>query len=387
MVERNAIEAPAETSPTPPAALSSFIWAIDPSLSSESELPEPTLAASVLPKPAASELAQSRSLKEVVQHAVGKDLQQVEHLLRAATSSRFAEVEELCRSAGAIGGKRLRPILLFLSAKAVADTRPNYRTERDLCSIAAAVELVHAASLVHDDVMDHATLRRHQPTVSEIAGNSAAVLLGDLLFTRAYGLAAQCVSTLPARQIAAAATRLCEGELRQQASAGHWAMDQSKYRSLLLQKTGALCAVSCRLGGWRAGGSRKQVRALARFGSCLGLAFQIHDDWLDYWGSEQVGKTLGTDLAQLKPTLPLIRLLAKADVAQRSRLIAMLESGESTQLAEFRARLNGSDAAQYTLRAARGYAEKAKLQLLELPASEYRDCLCAVAEYSILRDR
>lgn len=340
---------------------------------------------------AASTAAQE--LASRVQYCVGEELAQVEKLLRDATSSRYAEVEQLCRSAAAMGGKRLRPTLVILAAQAIAGSGPSaakreldHRTRHDLCAIAAAVELVHAASLVHDDVMDGASQRRHQPTIVGQAGNSAAVLLGDLLFTRAYASAARCRSTLPARKIAAAATRLCEGELRQQASAGYWGMSHQFYRSLLLQKTGALCRVSSQLGSWRAGGDRQQTLALARFGSQLGLAFQIHDDWLDYWGTERVGKTLGTDLAQAKPTLPLIRLLETSPLSERQQLIAQLDAGGPGELSEVRAALGRCDAAEYTLTTARACARRAQQQLACLAPSAAKDCLIAVAEYSVQRD-
>ncbi len=326
-------------------------------------------------------------LRLVVNRFVGAELEQVERLLRSATSSRYDEVATLCRSAAAMGGKRLRPTLVFLAGKVVGANAWDHRTQHDLSAIAASVELVHAASLVHDDVMDHAVERRHQMTIAGLAGNSAAVLLGDLLFTQAYGLAARCKSTVPARQIAAAATKLCTGELRQQASAGDWSMSRSQYRSLLLQKTGALCGVSCRLGAWRSGGSRSQVKALTNFGNWLGLAFQVFDDWLDYWGTEQVGKTLGTDLAQAKPTLPLIRLLETATPSHRQRLTGLLARADHAAMTEIRASLESSDAAEFTLQMARRSADRAKRYLSELPDSEVRACLSAVADYSIVRDR
>ncbi len=344
----------------------------------------PSISDSASPPTADSVVAQT--LAGRVRQCVGEELSQVEKLLRDATASRYSEVEQLCRSAAAMGGKRLRPTLVLLSAQAIAGQSLNHREQHDLAAISAAVELVHAASLVHDDVMDGAMQRRHQTTIVGQAGNSAAVLLGDLLFTHAYALAARCRSTLPARRIAAAATQLCAGELRQQASAGCWGMSHRTYRSLLLQKTGALCRVSSQLGCWRAGGDRAQTRGLARFGSQLGLAFQIHDDWLDYWGTEQVGKTLGTDLAQAKPTLPLIRLLKTVSPRERERLVAQLDAGGPDDLAAVRASLDRSDAGRYTLATARKLARRAQRQLDVLPDSAAKDCLIALAEYSVQRE-
>lgn len=345
----------------------------------------------VLPPAALSSCMQSHEqFKTSVKQCIGAELEQVEKLIRAATTSRYDVVAKLCHSAAAMGGKRMRPMLVWLSARALAVAGPSgdqfdHRASRDLSSIAAAVELVHAASLVHDDVMDAATERRHLPTIVDRAGNSAAVLLGDLLFTRAYALAARCRGTYPARQIAAAATRLCEGELRQQASAGQWLMTPAIYRSLLLQKTGALCAVSCRLGAWRVGASADQVQALGNYGKLLGLAFQIHDDWLDYWGTGQVGKTLGTDLAQAKPTLPLIRLMQTTSSERQPELISMLNDRTASSCRKIRRILDASDAGEKTLEIARQCCEQAKGHLNCLPPSEAKECLIAVADYSVRR--
>ncbi len=326
-------------------------------------------------------------LQSFVKQAVGDELEAVELLIKQAVHSRYAEVEALSSRAAAMGGKRLRPVLLLLAAKACSDQPLSKLQAHDLTAAAASVELVHAASLVHDDVLDKAEQRRHQPTIVQQAGNSAAVLLGDFLFTRAYATAAACKSTYPARQIAAAATHLCEGELRQQGSAGNWALSLRAYRSILEQKTASLCRVSCRLGAWRVGGTTLQQQALAQYGRLLGLAFQIHDDWLDYWGSDEtVGKTLGTDLTQFKPTLPLLRLLQTCDVEHRGRLLEELRgaSGPGSATA-IRRHLDCSDAGTYTLAIARQCAEKATLQLASLPPSLARQCLLAVADYSVNR--
>ncbi len=327
-----------------------------------------------------------QTLADQIRQNVGHELAQVEKLLSGATASRYPEVERLCRGAAALGGKRLRPTLVWLSARSVATTALEHRCSSDLSSIAAAVELVHAASLVHDDVMDGASERRHLPTIVAHAGNSTAVLLGDLLFTRAYALAANCRSTYPARRLAAASTQLCVGELRQQTAAGAWSISQREYLGLLKQKTGALCRVSSQLGSWRAGGTQQQILAVARFGSLLGLAFQIRDDWLDFWGTQQVGKTLGTDLAQSKPTLPMIRLLSTVSASERRELLRRLEAGGADNLAFAREQLDRSDAGPYTLAAARRCAARAAEQLVCLPESPAKQCLSAMADYSVQRD-
>lgn len=315
--------------------------------------------------------------QDTMRKLVGEDLHRVESMLVEVLRSQYAEVNELASRAASLGGKRLRPCLALLSALAVG------RCEEDSIRVAATVELVHAASLVHDDVLDDAVVRRHQPTIHAQVGPHSSIVLGDFLFTRAYGLAAQCRSTLAARNIASAASELCEGELRQHKSVGNWSITEANYFDILRQKTGELCAVSCRLGAWSGGGDSAAAHSLSRFGRKLGVAFQVVDDWLDLWGTAQVGKTLGTDLLQRKPTLPLIRLLATRTDAERTALIDLLD--DATQHAQVRRLLDASDAAAYSLDRAGRLIQSAINDLHQLPQSPARHCLEGIAQLCISR--
>ena len=315
--------------------------------------------------------------QDVMHALVGADLQRVEATLAEVLRSQYPEVNKLAGRAASLGGKRLRPCLALLSALAVG------RCIEDSIRIAATVELVHAASLVHDDVLDAAALRRHQPTIHAQVGAHSSIVLGDFLFTRAYGLAAQCRSTLAARNIASAASELCEGELRQHTSIGNWSITEADYFDILRQKTGELCAVSCRLGAWSGGGDSAAAHSLSRFGRKLGVAFQVVDDWLDLWGTAQVGKTLGTDLLQCKPTLPLIRLLATRSGNERTVLISMLDDAD--QHAEVRRLLDESDAAAYSLDRAGQLIQSAINDLHQLAQSPARHCLEGIAQLCISR--
>jgi octaprenyl-diphosphate synthase len=315
--------------------------------------------------------------QDVMKALVGADLQRVEAMLAEVLYSQYASVNALASRAASLGGKRLRPCLALLSALAVG------RCQEDSIRVGVTVELVHAASLVHDDVLDNAALRRHQPTLHAQVGAHSSIVLGDFLFTRAYGLAAQCRSTLAARNIASAASELCEGELRQHSSIGNWNITEAEYFDILRQKTGELCAVSCRLGAWSGGGDSAAARSLSKFGRKLGVAFQVVDDWLDLWGTSQVGKTLGTDLLQRKPTLPLIRLLAKHSSSERSELTAKLD--DAVHHAEVRQLLDASDAAAYSLDRARRLISSAIDDLHQLPHSPARHCLEGIAELCISR--
>lgn len=328
------------------------------------------------------------ALQELLQGQVADELQEIQDLIVSATATRYRAVERLSSCVVAMGGKRLRPILAILSARVCCEpARKPSPAIADLRLVAASVELVHAASLVHDDVMDNAETRRHLPTIGSLAGSSAAILLGDYLFTKAYALAARCRSGYPARRIARAASALCEGELRQQLSVGRWELSAAEYHSILKQKTGALCAVSCVLGAWCGGGTTAERRALARFGLQLGLAFQLFDDWLDYWGTEMVGKTLGGDLRQRKPTLPTIRLLESLPHTKRPAMLRGLDRAADSQDAFdwVMTELNQSDASHYTLEKAHACVRSAIDCLEELPSSESKLSLEQLARFSVAR--
>jgi octaprenyl-diphosphate synthase len=329
----------------------------------------------------------AQQIKALVMECVGEGLQSVEKHLSDSMRSRFQEVSQLAEKAACMGGKRLRPMLVLLSAQAASSSsgRPTERDLRDLVRIAAAVELVHTASLAHDDVMDEAESRRHQPTLFHIAGNSMAILVGDFLFTKAYASAAGCRSPVVARRISEAATDLCEGELRQQNSVGNWQMSVREYASILVQKTASLCSVGCHLGAWQMGGPKSQQLSLRSYGKWVGLAFQIFDDWLDYWGDHCAGKTLGTDLAQLKPTLPLLYYLRSVDANSRRDFLELLSDQDPKRLCSAMEMIRNSQAGEQTLKTARDLAARSIECLRNLPESPAKRALESVALFSVNR--
>ncbi len=325
---------------------------------------------------------EQRQFLDDLRSFLGEPLGRVEQRIQSAVATSF-EFDHLSRQAAAMGGKRLRPMLVFLSASATGRDITS-EEERDLVSIAASVELVHAASLVHDDVLDKAETRRHRATILAQSGSKSAILLGDFLFTRAYAIAAECRSTIPARQIASAASALCVGELRQGMAAGNWTLPIATYRQMLVQKTGSLCGTCCRLGAWRAGGTRADQRSLRRFGVLLGLAFQVFDDWLDYWGTDAVGKTLGTDLNQGKATLPVLRYLS-TNPEESEDMLGLLESNQRDKFKLVLDRLDQSDAADFTLKTARQLATRARDSIDHLPGTTARQFLQGLADFAANR--
>ncbi len=252
---------------------------------------------------------------------IQESLSRVEGLIQEQLVSRHCEVHSLLKYVAELGGKRLRPALVLLSAKAQGEVND----ESIRC--ATAVELVHTATLIHDDILDNADVRRHRPSLHCRANVHDSILIGDWLFTQAYALVNEGESTVPGRWIARAAKEVCEGEIRQNLSINQLSLSIDDYLFMIGQKTGSLCAVSCALGAWSAGGDSKQCEAFHTFGWKLGTAFQVHDDCLDYWGSgDRLGKAIGGDFSSGKLTLPILHLLAISSEPDRELLLGCLKS-------------------------------------------------------------
>lgn len=311
---------------------------------------------------------------------VAEEMEQAEKILREEMRSEHAYVDELVRYGILMGGKRLRPALVLLTAKAVGKVSPEHLV------VAAVVEMIHTATLVHDDVLDDAQIRRHLATVNCRWDNKASVLLGDYLFTHAFYLASTLGSTLACRLIGSATNTVCEGEMRQKGSVGDFTLTEEEYLDIISAKTAELCACSCELGAHYAGGSLEMVARMRRFGRNLGIAFQIVDDILDVSGDETTaGKSLGTDLAQQKPTLPIIRLLRLATPADRDEVVGILHGNAADRLAGLSPHLERYEAISYAREMAREYSRQALCQLEELPPSPSRDTMAAMAEYVVVR--
>ena len=290
-------------------------------------------------------------------------------------------------------GKLLRPRLLLLSGQACGQLREAHYV------LAATVEMVHMATLVHDDVLDEADVRRHNQTVNGLAGNEAAVMLGDYLISHAYHLCSSLDSTRAARRIAAVTNTVCEGELAQIAARCNWSLTERDYYDIIGRKTAALTAVCCELGAAFAGADAELVRHMTAFGEHLGVAFQIVDDLLDLTATQgETGKTTGRDADLGKLTLPIIRFLDTADESRRGSMIAAL-SGESTGINSgsggngdghhvtqaVRDLLAGTDAIDFAMDAAAGHIRTALAHLENAPPGEARDTLASAAEFVLQR--
>jgi octaprenyl-diphosphate synthase len=311
---------------------------------------------------------------------IARPLNQVERRLHEELQSRDDSLSLVLRHGTQLGGKRLRPAMLLLAGQATGSVTDDHLV------LATVVEMVHTATLVHDDVLDEADTRRHVPTVNAKWNGHTSILLGDYLFAQSFYLAATLPSTEACRWIGQAARLVCEGELRQVLQRDALDLDESTYIDLIRGKTAELCRVSCQLGAKFSGASDSTVASLGAFGDSVGIAFQIADDYLDLWGDDStVGKTLGTDIGQGKMTLPMIRLLQTASADEQTDIARILTGPADQRLDLIRPYLDNSDAREHTRKVAQSYRDKAIESLSGLECSPSRTSLESIAAFSVDR--
>ncbi len=332
------------------------------------------------PNQAVDDRLAGRQRLDALYDPIREELAQFESILHAELQSRYPSVDQLAKHAFRLGGKRLRPALLLLAAKATGDVT------REHLVLAAVVEMIHTATLVHDDVLDSAAMRRHLETINARWGDQASVLLGDFLFTHAFYLASTLSSALACRIIGRATNIVCEGELRQVANRGNFELSEEEYFGIIEAKTAELCACCCQLGAHYSGASAETEQALTRFGTGIGIAFQIADDLLDLVGDEgATGKSLGTDLDQHKFTLPLIRLLSRLGASERQQLVRLLQGDQGQRREALDAWLQQTDALEYARLKAVEFADAARAELNCLPPSPAKTALCRLTEFVVDR--
>ena len=249
----------------------------------------------------------NQDLPARVEEFIGKDLQEVEEIFLTELESCNPYVTDVFAHVTRFQGKRLRPMLLLLSAASAGGINRTHKV------LAAVVEMIHTATLVHDDVLDEAETRRHVATVNARWNNETSVLFGDYLFTHAFHLASSLETTLACRLIGRSTNLVCEGELSQIHERGNFDLSEEVYLEIINGKTAELCALSCFLGAHYSQVDETVSQTLERYGRSLGNAFQIADDLLDILGNEdEMGKTLGSDFVKQKLTLPFIRCSARS---------------------------------------------------------------------------
>jgi octaprenyl-diphosphate synthase len=312
---------------------------------------------------------------------IAADLQAVEAVLARTLRSRYPQVAPVVEHVSHYRGKRLRPVLLLLSARASGKLTAAHP------ALGAVVEMIHTATLVHDDILDGATVRRHVPTVNARWDNQTSVLLGDYLFTHAFHLASTLDDVRACRMIGLATNRVCEGELCQGLASGDLSLTEEVYFDVIDGKTAELIACACQLGAVYAGATEAVASALSRFGRGVGLAFQIADDLLDLVGEEgATGKSLGTDLEQQKMTLPMIHLLQQGPEELSARARQILRDRDSRQRESLLTLLDEAGSLMYARKKAEDLAARARRELGCLAPSPFRSLLESMAERVVHRN-
>src|SRR5688572_12689518 len=313
---------------------------------------------------------------------IAPQLAAVDRRFTQELSSDIACVNLLVKHVSRFRGKMLRPMLVLLSGRAV---NGGELTDAHV-TIATVVEMVHMATLVHDDVLDEAELRRKGATINHLRGNEAAVLLGDYLISHSYHLCSSLDSQLASRLIAATTNRVCEGELLQVEHRNNVALDERTYLEIITRKTASLCGTCCRLGAHFAGADEALVERLELYGLSLGTAFQIQDDILDLVGdASTVGKTLGLDVEKGKMTLPLIHFMRTAPREHRALLRSLLTENEPDRVEKIRNLILPSKSIDYARDKAKMLVKRAQDALGALPASEAKRVLTLMADFVITR--
>ncbi len=310
---------------------------------------------------------------------VARDLEEVERIYQATLEPFRVRFGPIIQHLDHYRGKRLRPMLVLLAGHAIGSVKREHHI------LGAVVEMIHTATLVHDDVLDAADTRRHTATVNANWGNHASILLGDMLFSAAFRLCAT-VDAKACEVIGDTTNKVCAGELLQVTKAGRLDLSEADYFEIIEGKTGVLTECATRLGARYAGASPVVERRMADYGRHLGMAFQVADDVLDLRGdANTVGKTLGTDLAQRKMTLPVIRYINSLSAEASHRLKGLLATTEHD--AEVIEDVIASGSVESAQLQAETMIDEARLAISQLAPSAYRTALEQVARWAVRRER
>jgi octaprenyl-diphosphate synthase len=317
---------------------------------------------------------------EEIRVLIADDLQEVDELIKVRLRSDVVLINQLGQYIVSNGGKRLRPLLVVLSARAFGHKGKHH------IDLAAIIEFIHTATLLHDDVVDASELRRGQETANTIWGNEASVLVGDFLYSRAFEMMAD-VRNMRVMEIMSRATNIiAEGEVLQLLNCNDADTTEERYMDVVRFKTAKLFEAASHLGAVINESDAANERAMADYGMHLGTAFQLIDDVLDYSASpHETGKNIGDDLAEGKPTLPLIYAMRTGTPEQASVIREAITHGGREHIDAVKEAIESTGALAYTARSAREEAQKALKAIKNIPASLYKDALHGLAEFSVNR--
>jgi octaprenyl-diphosphate synthase len=325
-----------------------------------------------------------RVLKERVAGLVGEDLQEVEDEIRRELDSPVALIQEMGGYIAGAGGKRLRPMLLLLAARLAGARGPR------VVRLACVVELLHTATLIHDDVVDQAPLRRGRPSLNAQWGDDASVLVGDHLYSKSFAMLVRDNDRAVMETLARSTVSMTEAEVFQLELKRRGVTSETDYVRIITHKTASFMSACCRIGALLGNAPPAQVEALTRYGLDVGVAFQLSDDSLDFVADQdRLGKAIGADLKEGKRTLPLIVMLERATPAQAERVRGLLRSAapSDAEVEEIRRLVLEHDGVEYARARALGYAMAAKGDLEGFPPSEERETLALIADFVVDRDR
>ncbi|HUS25593.1 MAG TPA: polyprenyl synthetase family protein [Candidatus Binatia bacterium] len=311
---------------------------------------------------------------------VAPDLQRVDAIIRERLSSEVALIGQIGEHIVAAGGKRMRPAVVLLGARALG-----CRSDEPAL-LAAVIEFIHTATLLHDDVVDGADRRRGLSTANALFGNAGTVLSGDFLYSRSFQMMVDSGRMAVMRVLADTTNAIAQGEVLQLMNCGDPDVTEERYLRVIELKTARLFEAAARLGAICADQAQPVQDALGRYGHALGMAFQVVDDLLDYRAApEDTGKNLGTDLAEGKPTLPLIHALKHGDAAQRRIVREAIEQRRVDALAKVLACVEATGGIAYSAALAAGHVDTAISALGGLPDSPYKDALAGLARFALQR--
>lgn len=318
---------------------------------------------------------------ESIRALVQKDLESIDHFIVSQLDSNIPLIKQIIEYVLTCGGKRVRPLVLLLSSHALAHHGNKH------IDLAAVIELIHTATLLHDDVVDSSTLRRGHRTAHTIWGNDASVLVGDFLYSRAFQIVVDLHHQKVLDIFAKSTHYIAEGEILQLVNCNNPDTTEEFYFEIIRRKTAKLFEVAAQLGAILSTESEPAIAALRDYGMHLGLAYQLIDDALDYSQSaEQTGKNIGQDISEGKPTLPLIYAMRKSKRADVDLLRDAIKTGHSKDLKTILGIIESTDAIAYTANAAKNHAAKAKQALAQIAPSPYRHALEALSDFVVARN-
>jgi octaprenyl-diphosphate synthase len=311
---------------------------------------------------------------------IAADMDAVNTVIRERLHSEVALVNQIAEYIISAGGKRIRPVLVLLVANAYGYKGTAHH------ELAAVVEFIHTATLLHDDVVDESGMRRGRETANALFGNAASVLVGDFLYSRSFQMMVG-LNNMRVMQILSDATNvIAEGEVLQLLNMHDPDVNEEAYLKVIRSKTAKLFEAAAQLGALVAGATDKQIEAAGEYGRSLGTAFQLIDDVLDYAGdAAEIGKNVGDDLREGKPTLPLIWLMENGSAAERKLVRSCIENGDEEQFDAVLSAITSSGALDYTRDAANEQAQRARSAIRDLPDSVFKDSLLALCSFSVDR--